>query len=163
MVDQAPVKPTNGRAESPSHAVVRSASEFVHDVLTLAELQGKLFVVDFQVGLKKLIWPTIGLAVGGVLALCCVPLALTTIALAIKEFTTLSFAQSFGIVLAGSLLIALVLVGAAILYLRNVWTMFDRSRTELSRNLQWSKETLRRFGRGAPRTASTQPLPPSFD
>src|SRR5688572_25706998 len=98
MVDQATVKSTNGRAESPPHAVVRSASEFVHDVLTLAELQGKLFMVDFQDGLKKLIWPAIGLAVGGVLALCCVPLALTTIALAIEELTTLSFAQSFGIV-----------------------------------------------------------------
>ena len=161
MVDQAPLKSTNGRGESPPRAMARSAAEFVHDVLTLAELQGKLFVVDFETGLKKLIWPAVGLAIGGGLAICCVPLALATIALAIDETTRLTLAQSFGVVLAGAALVAILLITAAIVYLRHGWSMFERSWTELSRNLQWSKEMLRRLGRRTARPA--EPLPAAFD
>jgi hypothetical protein len=166
MVDQAPLKSTNGRgesprSESPPRAVARSAAEFVHDVLTLAELQGKLFVVDFENGLQKLIWPAIGLAVGAVLALCCVPLALATLALVIDETTRLTLAQSFGMVLGGAVLVAALLIAGAVMYLRHGWSMFDRSWTELSRNLQWSKEMLRRLGRRSP--AARDPLPAAFD
>ncbi|HEX5104769.1 MAG TPA: phage holin family protein [Pirellulaceae bacterium] len=155
MVDQAQVKSTNGSAESPPRAVARSATEFIHDVLTLAELQGKLLVVDFRSGVRKLLWPTIGLAVGCVLALCCVPLALAALALAIAESTTLTHSQALGLVLAGAILAAAILVAGAALYLRHSWTIFDRSRTELTRNVQWSKEMLRKLGRDAPRRATT--------
>lgn len=166
MVDQAPLKSTNGHSETPRsesapRAVARSAAEFVHDVLTLAELQGKLFVVDVETGLQKLIWPAVGLAVGAVLALCCVPLGLATIALAIDETTRLTLAQSFGVVLGGAALVALVLVAAAVMYLRHGWNMFDRSQSELSRNLQWSKDMLRRLGRGSSQAA--KPLPAAYD
>ncbi len=161
MVDQAPLKSTNGRSESPPRAVARSAAEFVHDVLTLGELQGKLFIVDVETGLQKLIWPAVGLAVGAVMALCCVPLGLATIALAIDETTRLTLAQSFGVVLGGAALFAVLLVTAAVMYLRHGWNMFDRSRTELSRNLQWSKDMLRRWGRRSTRPG--EPLPAAYD
>ena len=161
MVDQAPLKSTNGRSESPPRAVARSAAEFVHDVLTLAELQGKLLVVDVETGLQKLIWPAAGLVVGVVLALCCVPLGLAAIALAIDETTRLTLAQSFGVVLGGAALVASVLIVGAVMYLRHGWNMFDRSRSELSRNLQWSKDMLRRLGRGPSR--ATEPLPAAYD
>ena len=162
MVDQAQVNSANGRAESSPRAMARSAAELMHDVLTLAELQSKLLVVDCQTGLRKLIAPAACLGVGVVLALCCVPLALTTIALAITESTTLTASQSFGIVLAGALLVALILLGGAILYLRNSWTLLDRSLTELKYNLQWSKEMLRRLSR-RPASAPADSLRTSFD
>ena len=57
MVDQAQVTATNGRNELPPQAVARGASEFMHDVVTLAELQGKLVVIDFRDGMAKLITP----------------------------------------------------------------------------------------------------------
>lgn len=162
MVDQAPLTTNGSRTESPPRAVARIAAELAHDVLLLAELQGKLFVVDFEAGLRTLILPGICLAIGTVLTLCCVPLALAVVALALNEFTTLSLAQSFAIVLAGALLFAAALLSGAVAYLHQSWSMFDRSRTELQRNLQWSKEMLRRLGRGSPRAAAEIPKP-SFD
>jgi hypothetical protein len=149
MVDQATLKSSNGRGVSPPRAVAKSAAELLHDVLTLAELQGQLLKVDCQSGLRKLIVPAICLAFGTVLALCCVPLALTAIALGLAETTALIHSQSFAIVLVGAAIVAAVLVIAAVTYLRHGWQMFDRSQTELARNLQWSKEMLKRLGRGA--------------
>jgi hypothetical protein len=151
MVDQATLKSTNGRGDSPPRAVAKSAAELLHDVLTLAELQGKLLKVDCQNGLRKLIVPTVCLAFGAVLALCCVPLALTAIALGLAETTALTHSQSFAVVLVSAAVVAAVLVFAAVSYLRHGWQMFDRSQTELARNLQWSKDMLKRLGRGAPK------------
>jgi hypothetical protein len=144
---------TNGRAESPSRVVARSASELLHDLLTLAELQGQLFVVDCESGLRKLLLPGIFLVVGGVLALCCVPLAFAVLGLAIAETTTLTIAQALGCVLGGSVIFSAVLLTLAILYLRRNWKLLDHSRTELKRNLQWTKEMLSRLSRRSPPSA----------
>jgi len=46
MVDQAQVTPAEDRSELPPRAVARGTAEFLHDVMTLAELQGKLALVD---------------------------------------------------------------------------------------------------------------------
>jgi hypothetical protein len=150
MVDQTPLKSSNGRSTSPPRAVAKSAAELLHDVLTLAELQGKLLVVDCQTGLRKLIVPAVCLAFGTVLALCCVPLALTAIALGLAETTALTHSQAFAVVLVGAVVVAAVLVIAAVGYLRHGWSMLERSHTELTRNLQWSKDMLKRLGRGGP-------------
>jgi len=158
MVDQAPLKSANGRAESPPQAMARSAGELVDDVLTLAELQGKLLVVDFETGLQKLIWPAVVLAAGAIVALGSVPVALAALALAIDETTRLTLAQSFGVVLAGATLVAIVLIAASVSYLRHSWSMFDRSWTELWRNVQWSKEMLRRLGRRSARPTERRPV-----
>jgi hypothetical protein len=122
-------------------------------MLTLVELQGQLFVVDFELGLRKLLLPGICLAVGGVLALCCVPLALAALGLAIAETTSLTYSQAFGCVLGGAVVVSSVLIVAAISYLRSGWRLLDRSRTELKRNLQWTKEMLQRLSR--------KPTPPA--
>ena len=157
MVGQAQMNTANGRSESPPRAVARSASELLHDMFTLAELQGQLLVVDFQSGLRKLLLPGICLAVGGVLALCCVPLALAALGLASAETTALTYAQAFGCVLGGAVVVSAVLIVAAIMYLRSGWRLLDRSRTELRRNLQWTKDMLQRLSR---KSASATEWPP---
>jgi hypothetical protein len=57
--------------------------------------------------------------------------------------------------------VATVLIAGAVIYLRHGWTMFDRSWTELWRNLQWSKEMLRRLGRRS--STASEPRPAAFD
>src|SRR5437762_2582547 len=99
MVDQAQVTqqqpatplPTgpDGRAELPPRAVARSTAEFLHDVATLAELQGKLTLVDLREGLAKLILPTALVLIGAAVGLGCVPIALAALALTLAAYTTL--------------------------------------------------------------------------
>lgn len=155
MVDQAQVMPINGRNELPPQAVARSATEFMHDVVTLAELQGKLIVVDFREGVAKLIMPLVALIVGAAIGLGCVPIAMATIALLLKELTTLSLAACFGISLAIGVFACLVLSIVAYGVFKSGLKMFDRSLYEWGRNRKWFKDTLKRVSQ-----AGSQPSIP---
>ena len=139
-------RPTNGRSnELPPRAVARSTAEFLHDITTLAELQGKLLVIDLQEGVKKLVISTILLVLGTIIALGTVPIALATVAFLITYFTELPLVCTFGIALLVGLVLAAALAIPALFALKkNVW-MFDRSRDEWIRNMQWAKEAMRRM------------------
>ena len=84
MVDQVQINPTNGRTELPPRAVARNTAEFLHDVATLAELQGKLALVDLREGVAKLLFPVGLLGAGAAVALGCVPIALMAIAFTLE-------------------------------------------------------------------------------
>jgi hypothetical protein len=164
MVDQAQItctteKPTSptptsetrsqGRTELPPQAVARNSASFLGDFATLAELQGKLLVVDLREGTNKLIFSLVLLVAGTVIALGCVPVALAALALLIGELTNLTPAACFGI----ALLVGLVLAGALAVpglfaVKKGLW-MFDRSQTEWRKNVQWFKDTIRRAGGGS--------------
>ena len=81
MVAQTPVTPTNGSDASAPQSVAHNTGELLADAMTLAELQGKLLVVDVQDDLRKLIAPLAVLITGAVVGLSCLPIALVTIAL----------------------------------------------------------------------------------
>jgi hypothetical protein len=146
MVDQAQINETNSRDELPPQAVARSTAEFLHDVATLAELQGRLVVIDFREGTAKLLTPVILLVIGIAVALGCVPIALVALATTLMEFARLSAAASFGIALLVGLLLAGVLTAVSIGALKRSLNMFERSLYEWSRNVKWVKDTLRRLG-----------------
>jgi hypothetical protein len=154
MVDQTKVNTSNGY-ETPPRAVARSTAEFLHDILTLAELQGRLLVLDGQSELRKLIFPLVILVTGAVVCLSCLPIALAALALLLVEAAEFTLAQAFGIALLVGLALGGVLVMGGVFYLRSGWTLFERSRTEWQRNVQWAKDVLRRAGRRAPETIST--------
>jgi hypothetical protein len=147
MVDQAQVTPTNGRTELPPREVARSTADFLHDVATLAELQGKLAMVDLREGAQKLLFPIGLLGVGAAMALGCVPIALMAIAYTLEATTTLPLAACFGISLAIGLVLAVIVIVAAISALKSNIRIFDRSLAEWRCNSQWVKETLKRLGR----------------
>src|SRR6476619_1552907 len=65
MLDQTEVKPTNGHTELPPRAMARSTAELLHDMVTLAELQGKLALLDLREGFAKLLAPVALVAVAG--------------------------------------------------------------------------------------------------
>ena len=151
MVDQAQITPTgeyrtDGRTELPPQAMARNSASFLADVATLTELQGKLLVVDLREGTNKLIGSVVVLLAGTVIALGCVPVALAALALLLAETTRLSLAASFGIaLLVGLVLAAALAIPGLIAVKKGVW-MFERSRNEWRRNMQWLRETMKRLG-----------------
>jgi hypothetical protein len=146
MVDQTEMKPTNGHTDLPPRAVAREPAEFLHDLTILAELHAKLLVVDCRQGMDRLILPTAALAAGIALALGCVPVAMGVLTLTLMETTTLSPAQSSGIALIAGMVLASVVTGAAIWWLRRDRGVFDRSSREFRHNFEWAKATLKHMG-----------------
>jgi hypothetical protein len=153
MVDQAQVTPkscrtdtaVNRTTELPPRAVARNTAEFLHDLTTLAELQGKLLVVDLREGISNLVTSVVLLCAGAAIALGTIPIALAALAITLDEFTNLTPAACFGIaLLVGVVLAALLAVPAIYAIRKGVW-MFDRSQTEWRRNVQWAKDAMKRM------------------
>ena len=149
MVDQADVTATNGpnegRPELPPRAVARNTGEFLHDVTTLAELQGKLLVVDCKQGLSKLIVPIALLVLGIVIALGCVPIALAALAITLVQAAEFSLASAMWIALAVGAVLALVLGLVGYFWMRSGLWFLDRSYYEWQRNVAWAKDMMRRL------------------
>jgi hypothetical protein len=145
MVDQAQV--TEPDATQAPRLAARSSAEFVHDLLTLAELQFKLLAVDARQGLAGLIAPAVAVAGGIFVALGCLPVALAAVALALVETTDLTHAQSFGLVVAAAAVGGCVAIAVGAWVLSRRVRFLNRSLEEWQRNVQWVKETLKRIGR----------------
>lgn len=142
MVDQA--QQINGRAsETPPRAVARSAGELIHDLVTLAELQGRLALIDARDGVSRLSMAVAMLGAGVLVVGGCIPIALAALALVLVETTTLTNAQAFGIALLVGLLIAALLAGIGYWYLRSGGNVFERSQAEWRQNLRWAKDALK--------------------
>jgi len=163
MVDQAQIGSAkghngkNGDTELPPRAVARSTAELFHDMATLAELQGKLALVDLREGIGKLLMPA-GLAIlGAGIGLGCVPIGLMALALTLEKLTTLSPPVCFAIAFGVGVLIAALLIIPALATLKTGVKIFDRSLEEWRRNRQWAKETLKRMAR----SSVSQPPPPA--
>lgn len=163
MVDQTQITAkdemgSSGR-ELPPRAVARSTAELLHDMATLAELQGKLVLIDMQEGTARLLVEMMMIAIGAAIGLGCVPIALAMLALIIAANTTLSLPVSFAIALATGLVLACILAIPACLAVKRNIHVFDRSLAEWRRNRQWFKETLRRVGKSSPQRSSPLPMP----
>ena len=83
MADQATL---NGGPSAQIHSpltegVIGNLAEFGNDTITLAELQGKLLAYDFKEGLGKAIVSMVLAAVGLLLLVGCIPIALAGLAL----------------------------------------------------------------------------------
>jgi hypothetical protein len=146
MVDQTQVTATEDRTELPPRAVARGSVEFLHDVTTLAELQGKLFLIDFREGMANLLSSVIFLMAGTVIALGCIPVFLAGLALTLEAFTELSLFVCFWISLGVGFVLAAALAIPAYFKLKKEINIFERSTAECRRNVQWVKDTLKRLG-----------------
>jgi integral membrane sensor domain MASE1 len=145
VVDQAKVAETDGAPDSPPRAAARNFVELLHDVLVLAELQGQLLVVEAGQELRKTLPPTIAIVCGIVLAFSCFPVAILCAALALTEATYLSPAQSLLLALTGTVVMAAVLIGGSLWYLRRSIQLLRRSRTEWNLNVRWIRSVLLRL------------------
>jgi hypothetical protein len=126
----------------PPAEVASSFRTAVADVLTLGELQLQLLKADVRDGSRRILASVISLAIAGVFALACFPIALLALAYGMTDW----FDISMGLACLFSFLIGLAVTGLAsfIAYrnLRRGVRVFDRSRTELAENIHWLKTSL---------------------
>src|ERR1700679_1153584 len=85
----------NGRSAGGSAA--RSVGQILHDIVTLGQLQARLFALDAREAGVKIQRPILALAAGAVLAVCAVPIALVGIALLLIDVAHLSRLGAFWI------------------------------------------------------------------
>jgi hypothetical protein len=144
MGHQTKISEQNGSAERASKGMARDVGEFAHDVLTLAELQGQLFVADVQECGRRVLVPGLVLLCGAALGLASFPIALAALALfAIQVFAT-SYAAGFLIAAAVGAGFSALVCAIAWLQVRKRVTVLGRSQQELVRNLRWIKKVLER-------------------
>jgi len=146
MVDQAQV---NGAAkvEGAPRAVARSTGELLQDLVTLAELQVRLLVIDVLDGARRWLWPVGLLLVALAMALACLPVAFITLALTLVETTKLTLAQAFGVALLSGVVLTALVGGMGWAFFRQRSDLFERSRAEWRQNVKWTKQALRRLGK----------------
>jgi protein-S-isoprenylcysteine O-methyltransferase Ste14 len=145
MVDQAQVE-NRGGADSPPRAVARNAAEFLHDVVTLVELQASLLKIDIRQSLGRLVMPIIALVVGAIVLLSCVPILLASVALLLVETLEWTYAQAFFCSLGIGLVLGGIACLAGVWFIRRSFDPLARSRTEFVQNFTWVKQMLKRLG-----------------
>lgn len=124
------------------HSTPGNVGRLMHRLVDLTELQLELLKIDARDGFKSLAAPIFMVALGIVLGfgstfLLLLALAQFLIGAGLSEEAALLFTGVFGLVLAS---------GAAVLGWRlfqRAAATFDRSKTELQRNITWLKTTLK--------------------
>jgi hypothetical protein len=150
MVDQTTMNDrTNGRGTegNPSklgstRTAARNMAHLLHDAVTLAQLQMRLFVLDCRQLRTKLGTPLIAIAAGLVLALACIPVALAGVALFFRDVAGLSRLGAVWLTFGLAFLVAAICVGCGIWWLRRATNLFESSRVELTQNIERLKEML---------------------
>jgi len=154
MADQAAVsggKTGSGTNGSPEGRVVGGLADFGNDVATLAELQGKLALIDFKECLAKALIPLALVAVGLIVLLGAVPVVLLGAAALLAAALKIGSGQAMLLTGGGVLVLTATVVIVAALKLGPAFSSFNRSREELSRNLAWIRTVVLYSGRSVPR------------
>ena len=118
--------------------------ELAHDILTLAELKFDLFSIDCRDGLKRMLVALALLLAATIVAAATVPIALLLVAELLVQVAGLSRAAAFSIAALAGFLVAVVIGLVGWSCLRGVARVFERSRKELTRNVNWIKYALKR-------------------
>jgi len=147
MANEAQVGNAGYDGSSPPRGVARSAGELVHDLMTLAELQGRLFFADARDGAGQILMPIVIAAVGVLVFIGCIPVALVALALLFVATTTLTQLQAFGLSLLIGLVLSALLTGGGIWYLRHGSGMFHRTQAEWQQNVKWARDAMKRLTR----------------
>jgi len=149
MADQATMN--NGRkpAEYAGRAAVKHLGNLGHDITSLAELQLKLAAADARETGRRAALPLGLLLAAAAVALGCVPVLLFALAAALQQAglsspVALALSALVGLAVAGTLgWLGWSLIGSS-------FVSFERSKEELTRNLQWVKNALASRGDGKP-------------
>lgn len=145
------------KGESPDvkvkRSVVSNVGEIVGDAATLAELQFQLLQVDAKESIRHLIFPTAVTTVGLLLAAGCFPVALIVIASLLHELADLPMYASGGIALLIGAVTAAAMIVVGMLGLKRAVKYFDRTISELKRNIAWLKQLKGGLGADQPESA----------
>jgi uncharacterized membrane protein YqjE len=147
MVDQTKMNGANGRGQSTGNSTrsaARNIGHLLHDAVTLAELQFRLFLLDCQQLKSKLGASLIAIGVGVVFALSCVPVALAGIAFLLCDVAGFSRLAAVWTTFGLTVVVGACCIGCGVWWLRNATDVFESSRVEWSQNIERLKEMLRR-------------------
>jgi uncharacterized membrane protein YqjE len=144
MGHQTKVSERNGSPETAPSALARDVGEFSHDMLTLAELQARLFVTDLQECRERVFVPGLVLLCGAALGLACFPVALAALALLLVQVFETSHATGFLLATTVGAILSALLGVSGWLLVRKRLAVLQRSQQELVRNLCWIKKVLER-------------------
>lgn len=131
------------KRHSPVSGFAGQAANVLGDLIELGELQSRLAKADAHAAAKKMTRPVAALLVGVCAALASLPVLAMGCASCLAAFTELNAWQSqllVGILVA---VIAAVTVYLSVRAIRRSVLQFERSATELSKNLAWLKSVLR--------------------
>ena len=153
MADQASL--SNGakvRINSPLvEGVVGNLADFGGNVATLAELQAKLAASELKICVRRVLIPVALTAVGFVLMLGSMPVAL----LGVAEWVAVAFGltRAVSLLVTAGAAVGLAIVLAVVAYARLVRgpQCFQYSSEELSRNIAWIKTVLAQSSRATTR------------
>ncbi len=126
---------------SQSETVTQSASQVVHDIVSLAELQAQLFKSDAQESVAGLMRPVVMFAIAGLLLLAALPICLVAIALGLIALGLPSPA-AFALVALAALCAAAGMALWARRRVKELPAAFSRSQEELVRNIAWIKDAV---------------------
>ena len=143
MVGETTMNLRNESTPAPPDGVAKDMGELTHDMMSLAELQFELVRNDYRAGMKGLLVPIVLLLVAGIVALGTAPIALLLMAEILIQVAGLSRVSALSIAALGGLIVAVVLGVVGWSQLRGVGRVFQRSREEWIRNLNWIKLALK--------------------
>jgi len=152
MVGETTMNLRNGSTPAPPNGVAQGMGDLTHDIVSLAELQYELVRNDYRAGMKGLLTPVVLLLGAGIVALGTVPVALLLMAEILIQVAGLSRASALSIAALSGFLAAVALGVVGWSQLRGVGRVFQRSREEWIRNLNWIKLALK----GSPPIESQQ-------
>lgn len=143
MVDQATVKAEHNGRGKPA-GVGRSVSGLAHDVIELAELQAQLLALDLRDSGSRAAPPVALLVSAVLLALGSMPVLLLGIGWLLVRQAGWTEGAAFLSVGGGAVLLAAATAWIGSRRLQSAITILTRSTQELSENIQWLKQTLKR-------------------
>lgn len=150
MVDQTKMNEgSNGRGTAgrpwtfgSTRTAARNIAHLLHDAVTLAQLQWRLFVLDCEQLRAKVGTSLVAIVFGAVLALCSIPVALAGVALFFREIVGLSRLEAVWLTFGLTVLVAAICIGCGIRWLKNASNVFESSRVEFTQNIERLKEML---------------------
>jgi uncharacterized membrane protein YqjE len=134
---------SNGQRVDESAAQVgENVANLASELVTLAELQAKLAVLDVQESAERAATPAAALIGGACLSLGAVPVLLLSITWALDRWTPLALEAAAAIVALIALTIGATCIAAAYARIKDSCRTMNRSREELQANLRWIKQAI---------------------
>ncbi|MBL9162140.1 MAG: phage holin family protein [Planctomycetaceae bacterium] len=134
---------TTAESPAPARSMGRSVRQLGSDVITLMELQAELLQVDLREWLQSFIRPLAALLGAAIILLATAPVALVSVGFLLAAKTELPLWGAMMTATLIGLLLAAASAGVGVWLVKRDRRVLQRFRTELRKNVQWLKETLR--------------------
>jgi len=136
-------RPAPNQTPAPARSMGRSVRQLGSDVITLVELQAELFQVDMREWVQSFIRPLIALVTAAIILFATAPVALVSLGYLLAATTELPLWGAMMTAAGIGLGVAALSAGIGVWLIKRDRRVLQRFSTELRKNVQWLKETLR--------------------